>query len=197
MVKLIRTNAALLEKLLACRSNWLALPIAASSLTALGLDARLITRDAEALVARPDIDIVVELFGGREPARGLILKALAAGKDVVTANKALLADDGAEIFPAAAKTGRAIGFEASVGGGIPIIRTLREALAGDHQRAVYGIVNGTCNSILSMMSDDGSSFADALRLPNATVSPKPIQRWTSKASTRPISYVCWSRWRSA
>jgi homoserine dehydrogenase len=128
----------------------------------LGLDARLITRDAEALATRSDIDIVIELFGGREPARSLILKAIAAGKDVVTANKALLAEDGAELFAAAAKAGRAIGFEASVGGGIPIIRTLREALAGDRQRAVYGIVNGTCNAILTMMSEDGSSFAEAL-----------------------------------
>jgi homoserine dehydrogenase len=130
----------------------------------LGLDARLITRDPAALIARDDVDIVVELFGGREPARGLILQALAAGKDVVTANKALLAEDGEELFRAAAKAGRTIGFEASVGGGIPIIRTLREALAGDRQRAVYGIVNGTCNSILTMMSEDGSSFADALMI---------------------------------
>ncbi|MGA2409684.1 MAG: homoserine dehydrogenase [Candidatus Binataceae bacterium] len=133
----------------------------------LGIGASLITRDAEALVTRPDIDIVVELFGGREPARDLILKALAAGKDVVTANKALLAEDGAEIFKAGAKAGRAIGFEASVGGGIPIIRTLREALAGDRQRAVYGIVNGTCNAILTMMSDHGSTFADALKTAQA------------------------------
>lgn len=165
VVKLIRTNATLIERRLGVPLELAG--VADRSLKpdrSLGLDARLITRDAEALVARPDIDIVAELFGGREPARGLILKALAAGKDVVTANKALLADDGAELFAAAAKSGRAIGFEASVGGGIPIIRTLREALAGDRQRAVYGIVNGTCNSILSMMSDDGSSFADALAI---------------------------------
>src|SRR5690242_14999730 len=94
----------------------------------LGLTARLITRDPTALVVRPDIDIVVELFGGIEPARALILKALESGKDVVTANKALLAESGARIFTAAARAGMAIGFEASVGGGVPIIRTLREAL---------------------------------------------------------------------
>ena len=129
----------------------------------LGIDAKLITRDGAALVERDDIDIVVELFGGYEPARSLILKALAAGKDVVTANKALLAAHGAEIFRAAGQAGLAIGFEASVGGGVPIIRTLREALAGDRQRAVYGIVNGTCNSILSMMTDGGAEFADALK----------------------------------
>src|SRR5579863_2616724 len=130
---------------------------------ALGIDAKLITRDAAALVGRDDIDIVAELFGGHEPARSLILQALAAGKDVVTANKALLAAHGGELFRAAGKAGLAIGFEASVGGGVPIIRTLREALAGDRQRAVYGIVNGTCNSILSMMTDGGAEFADALK----------------------------------
>ena len=129
---------------------------------ALGIDARLITRDAAALVGRDDIDIVAELFGGYEPARSLILQALAAGKDVVTANKALLAAHGGEIFRAAGKAGMAIGFEASVGGGVPIMRTLREALAGDRQRAVYGIVNGTCNSILSMMTEGGTEFTDAL-----------------------------------
>jgi homoserine dehydrogenase len=129
----------------------------------LGLDSQLITRDPASLVVRPDVDIVVELFGGHEPARSLIMRALEAGKDVVTANKALLAESGDEIFRAAAKSGRAVGFEASVGGGVPIIRTLREALAGDRQRAVYGIVNGTCNSILSMMTDAGTEFADALQ----------------------------------
>src|ERR1700746_2111625 len=128
----------------------------------LGLDSQLITRDPASLVVRPDVDIVVELFGGHEPARSLILRALEAGKDVVTANKALLAESGDEIFLAAAKSGRAVGFEASVGGGVPIIRTLREALAGDRQRAVYGIVNGTCNSILSMMTDTGVEFGTAL-----------------------------------
>ena len=165
VVKLLRGNGALLERRLGVPLELAG--VADRSLKpdrSLGLGTRLITRDAGALVIRPDIDIVVELFGGREPARSLILKALAAGKDVVTANKALLADDGAELFAAAAEAGRAIGFEASVGGGIPIIRTLRDALAGDRQRAVYGIVNGTCNSILTMMSENGSSFANALAI---------------------------------
>ncbi len=114
------------------------------------------------MVTRPDIDVVVELFGGYEPAQSLILAALAAGKDVVTANKALLAEHGDRIFKTAAKHGRFIGFEASVGGGVPIIRTLREALAGDRQRAVYGIVNGTCNYILTTMAESGAEFADVL-----------------------------------
>jgi homoserine dehydrogenase len=164
VVRLLRTNAAMFERKLGVPLELAG--IADRSLKpipALGIDAKLITRDAAALTERPDIDIVAELFGGHEPARSLILQALAAGKDVVTANKALLAAHGAKIFRAAGKAGRAIGFEASVGGGVPIIRTLREALAGDRQRAVYGIVNGTCNSILSMMTESGAEFADALK----------------------------------
>ncbi|HZP44838.1 MAG TPA: homoserine dehydrogenase [Candidatus Binataceae bacterium] len=128
----------------------------------LGLDEHLITRDAAALVRREDIDIVVELFGGLQPAGDLILQAIRCGKDVVTANKALLAERGAEIFAAVAEAKLAIGFEGSVGGGIPILRTLREALVGDRNRAVYGIVNGTCNSILSMMTEHNVEFGAAL-----------------------------------
>ena len=164
VVRLLRQNAAMFERKLGVPLELVG--VADRSLKpipALGIDRKLITRDAAALVGRDDIDIVVELFGGYEPARTLILQALAAGKDVVTANKALLAGHGGEIFRAAVKAGLAVGFEASVGGGVPIIRTLREALAGDRQRAVYGIVNGTCNSILSMMTDRGTEFADALK----------------------------------
>jgi homoserine dehydrogenase len=163
VVRLMRRNAALIQRKLGAPLELAG--VADRSLKpsrSLGLPAKLITRDSEALVVRPDIDIVVELFGGIEPARTLIRKAIAAGKDVVTANKALLAEDGERIFAAAAKAGMAVGFEASVGGGVPIIRTLREALAGDRQRAVYGIVNGTCNSILTMMTEQGAEFAEAL-----------------------------------
>ena len=163
VVRLIRRNAAMFERKLGVPLALVG--VADRSLKpdpALGLDSSLITRDSATLVVRDDVDIVVELFGGHQPARGLILKALDAGKDVVTANKALLAEHGDEIFRAAAKAGRAIGFEASVGGGVPIIRTLREALAGDRNRAVYGIVNGTCNSILTMMTERGSEFSEAL-----------------------------------
>jgi homoserine dehydrogenase len=164
VVRLLRRNAAMFERKLGTALTLAG--VADRSLRpdpSLGLDSELITRHSEALATREDIDIVVELFGGREPARTLILHALEAGKDVVTANKALLAESGDEIFQTAAKLGRAVGFEASVGGGVPIIRTLREALAADRQRAVYGIVNGTCNFILSMMTDGGAEFADALR----------------------------------
>ncbi len=163
VVRLLRRNAPILESRLG--APLVLAGIADRSLKpnpAIGISRGLITRDAAALVTREDVDLVVELFGGIEPARGLILQALRAGKDVVTANKALLADHGDEIFGAAAKAGLAVGFEASVGGGIPIMRTLREALAGDRQRAIYGIVNGTCNAILTMMTDGGAEFADAL-----------------------------------
>ncbi len=163
VVKLMRRNAAMLTARLGARMELAG--IADRSLApdpSLGVSADLITRDSERLVTRPDIDVVVELFGGVEPAQTLILKALDAGKDVVTANKALLAEHGDRIFKAAARSGRFIGFEASVGGGVPIIRTLREALAGDRQRAVYGIVNGTCNYILSTMAESGAEFSDVL-----------------------------------
>ncbi len=169
VVKMLRHNAAIYERKLGAPLE-LAV-VADRSLQpdpSLGLTAKLISRDNEATVIRPDVDIVVELFGGKTPARQLILRALEAGKDVVTGNKALLAEHGDEIFRAASKSGLAVGFEASVGGGVPIVRTLREALAGDRQRAVYGIVNGTCNSILTTMSEAGVEFADALADAQAT-----------------------------
>jgi len=163
VVKLLRANASALARRLGAPLELAAIADRRHGLdVALGLDPNLFTKDGAALVARPDLDIIVELFGGEEPARTLILKALASGKDVVTANKAMLAAHGEQIFRAADKAGRAVGFEASVGGGIPIIRTLREALAGDRQRAVYGIVNGTCNYILTTMTERGVEFAEVL-----------------------------------
>ncbi len=164
VVKLLRKNADLLARKLGAPLKLVA--VADRSLKPqpeLGLTSSIIIRDPLELVARDDIDIVVELLGGREPARTAILKALASGKDVVTANKALLAEDGERIFRAAAEHQLAVGFEASVGGGVPIIRTLREALAGDRQRAVYGIVNGTCNYILTRMSEEGKEFSEVLK----------------------------------
>jgi homoserine dehydrogenase len=119
--------------------------------------------DAREILDDPDIDVVVELVGGTGVARRFLMTAIAAGKDVVTANKALLAHHGDEIFAAVERAGVEIGFEASVGGGIPIVRTLKEALAGDRNQAVYGIVNGTSNYILSRMSNDGGEFAPVLR----------------------------------
>ncbi|MGI5283459.1 homoserine dehydrogenase [Nonomuraea polychroma] len=122
----------------------------------------LFTTDAEALVARDDVDIVVEVIGGIEPARTLIVSALSRGKSVVTANKALLAEDGATLHEAARKGNGDLYFEASVAGAIPLLRPLRESLAGDHVTRVLGIVNGTTNYILDKMDSTGASFTDAL-----------------------------------
>jgi homoserine dehydrogenase len=126
------------------------------------LPRRLFTTDATALVTRPDVEVVIEVIGGIEPARGLILAALGAGASVVTANKALLAEDGATVFEAAEKAGRDVYFEAAVAGAIPIIRPLRESLAGDRVRRVLGIVNGTTNFILDSMDTSGAGFDEAL-----------------------------------
>lgn len=124
--------------------------------------AELLTTDAAALVARGDIDLVVEVIGGIEPARSLILSALANGASVVTANKALLAEDGATLFAAAADAGRDLYYEAAVAGAIPILRPLRESLAGDKVTRVLGIVNGTTNFILDKMDSSGAGFTEAL-----------------------------------
>lgn len=124
--------------------------------------ADLLTTDAAALVARDDIDLVIEVIGGIEPARSLILSALENGASVVTANKALLAEDGPTLFEAAEKAGRDLYYEAAVAGAIPILRPLRESLAGDKVTRVLGIVNGTTNFILDKMDSQGSGFADAL-----------------------------------
>jgi homoserine dehydrogenase len=123
----------------------------------------LLTDDAAALVRDGRVDIVVEAIGGLEPARTLVLDALKAGKHVVTANKALLACHGPELFEAAEEAQRDLAFEAAVGGGIPIIRMLREGLASDRLTSLHGIINGTSNFILSAMSKDGRPYDDVLR----------------------------------
>ncbi len=122
----------------------------------------LFTTDAAGLVGRDDVDLVIEVIGGIEPARTLILSALENGASVVTANKALLAEDGSTLFAAAAKAGRDLYYEAAVAGAIPIVRPLRESLAGDKVRRVLGIVNGTTNFILDKMDSSGSGFSEAL-----------------------------------
>ena len=122
----------------------------------------LLTTDAAALVARDDVDVVVEVIGGIEPARSLILAALENGASVVTANKALLAEDGPTLFEAAEKAGRDLYYEAAVAGAIPILRPLRESLAGDRVTRVLGIVNGTTNFILDKMDSTGAGFEEAL-----------------------------------
>lgn len=122
----------------------------------------LLTKNWKDLVEDPEIDIVVEVMGGIEPAKSLVLEAIAAGKHVVTANKALLALHGNEIFSAAAEKGVAVSYEAAVAGGIPIIKSLREGLAANRIEWIAGIINGTCNFILSTMRDKGLSFDEAL-----------------------------------
>jgi homoserine dehydrogenase len=119
--------------------------------------------DASALIADPDVAIVIELIGGYDVPRKLILEALAAGKPVVTANKALLALHGREIFGAASAAGLDVGFEAAVGGGIPILRALREGLAANRIESVLGILNGTTNYVLTQMESTGEDFEVVLK----------------------------------
>jgi homoserine dehydrogenase len=123
----------------------------------------LLTADPSHVVDDPYIDIVVELIGGYEPAKELLLRAIARGKHVVTANKALLAVHGSEIHAAADRAGVTIGFEGSVGGGIPVIKALKEALAANRILSIYGIINGTSNYILTKMTDEERAFEDVLR----------------------------------
>jgi homoserine dehydrogenase len=120
------------------------------------------TTDGASVVTDPDVDVVCELIGGLEPARGLLLEAFAAGKPVVTGNKELLANAGAELFEAADAADRDLFFEASVAGGVPLIRSLKESLAGERVTRMLGIVNGTTNYILTQMSEHGWSFDQAL-----------------------------------
>ena len=126
------------------------------------LKAEVLTTDLESIVTDPNVDIVVELLGGLEPARSLILKAINHGKHVVTANKAVIARYGDEIFSAANRFGVYVLLEASVGGGIPVIQPLKQSLSVNRIQAITGIINGTTNYILTAMHTAGSSFADVL-----------------------------------
>jgi len=127
------------------------------------VDATILTTDAKDILDDPEISIVIELIGGYEPARTFILDAIRKKKHVVTANKALLATFGNEIFQAAEENGIDIGFEASVGGTIPIIKTLKESLVANRIKSIFGIINGTSNYILSKMTDEGKSFESVLK----------------------------------
>ena len=128
-----------------------------------GIANQLLTADALSIVNDPQIDLVIEVIGGIDPAKDLILKALNNGKSVVTANKALLAKHGAELYAAADKANVDLYYEAAVAGAIPILRPLRESLVGDHVIRIMGIVNGTTNYILTKMDENGAAFADALK----------------------------------
>jgi homoserine dehydrogenase len=127
-----------------------------------GIDLSLLTTDAMGLATRPDVDIVVEVIGGIEPARSLLHAAMKAGKSVVTANKALLAEHGEEIHAVSRAFGADLYYEASVAGAIPLLRPLRESLAGDTVHRVLGIVNGTTNFILDRMETSGADFGESL-----------------------------------
>lgn len=129
----------------------------------ISVDDSLLTAHAEDILNDPEIDIVVELMGGYEPARTYILTAIGRKKHVVTANKALLATHGDEIFRSAAQHGVNIGFEASVGGTIPVIKTIKESLIANRIQSIFAIVNGTSNFILSKMTDEGGSFESVLK----------------------------------
>ncbi len=126
------------------------------------LPSEIITTDLEAIVTDPEIDIIVELLGGLEPARSLILQAIAHGKHIVTANKAVISRYGAEIFTAAEEAGVYVLLEAAVGGGIPVIQALKQSLGANRIRSITGIVNGTTNYILTRMETEGGNFEDIL-----------------------------------
>ncbi len=164
VVKVLQENATLIQQRLGAK---LVLKrIADLDLTTprnVTLEKGVLTNDARSILKDDQIDIVIELMGGYEPARTFLLEAMANKKHVVTANKALLATHGDELFAVAKKENVNIGFEASVGGTIPIIKTLKESLAANRIRSLLGIVNGTANFILTKMTDEGKSFAAVLK----------------------------------
>jgi homoserine dehydrogenase len=125
-------------------------------------DRGVLINDANVVVNDPDIDIIIEMIGGEGIAKDLILEAIANGKQVITANKALLASQGNTLFKAAAEKGVDLAFEAAVGGCMPIIKSIRESLVGNRIQSMTGILNGTCNYILSKITDERSAFSDAL-----------------------------------
>ena len=165
VVKLLETERAFLEERAGCRLTLAAVADLDLIRPREGLDmARVpLTADATRVLNDPGIQVVIELIGGLEPARSFILKALGAGKHVVTANKALLAHHGAELYDEARRRGVALAFEAAVAGGIPLIRSVKEGLVANRILSVFGIVNGTCNYILSKMTAQGLDFSVVLK----------------------------------
>jgi homoserine dehydrogenase len=165
VVKILQAQRAMLEERAGCRLTLAA--IADTDLTrpreGLDLKALPMTGDAAGVLGDPGIHIVVELVGGLEPARTFIMRALSTGKHVVTANKALLAHHGAELYEEARRRGVALGFEAAVAGGIPLIAAVKEGLAANRILSLAGIVNGTCNYILSKMTDENLDFSLVLK----------------------------------
>jgi homoserine dehydrogenase len=165
VVKILQSRRELLEERAGGRLTLAAIADADLVRPREGLDlaALPMVNDAARVLADPSVHVVIELIGGLEPARTFILKALAAGKHVVTANKALLAHHGAELYEEARRRGVALGFEAAVAGGIPLIRAVKEGLVANRVLSLAGIVNGTCNYILSKMTDEGLDFSLVLK----------------------------------
>ena len=164
VVKLLQDSGLLIDKRLGARL--VLKKVADLDITtprAASVKKNLLTTDAQAILNDPDIQIVMELMGGYEPAKSFILQAIRNGKHVVTANKALLATYGDEIFRAAEKAGVNVGFEASVGGTIPVIKTLKESMVANRIKSIFGIMNGTSNYILSKMTDEGKPFDEVLK----------------------------------
>ena len=164
VIKILQDNGDIIRKRLGATVE--VVKIADLDITAdrgIKVDPKLLTTDAQEVISHPEVNIVVELIGGYEPARSLILRAIEAGKNVVTANKALLAKHGDEIFSEVEGQQVSIGFEAAVGGAIPIIRSIRESFVANRINSIEGIVNGTANYILSKMSDENCAFDLALK----------------------------------
>src|SRR5438477_8984899 len=165
VVKILESRREMLEERAGARLTLAA--VADTDLTrpreGLDLKSLPLTADAASVLADPSIQIVIELVGGLEPARSFISRALAAGKHVVTANKALLAHHGVELYDEARRRGVALGFEAAVAGGIPLIRSVKEGLVANRILTISGIVNGTSNYILSKMTDEGADFSVVLK----------------------------------
>src|SRR5947199_6572279 len=165
VVKVLQSHGAEMEERAGCRLVLHTIAEADQTRPRDGLDlARLpLVADANRALDDPEVQIVIELIGGLEPARTFILKALSAGKHVVTANKALLAHHGAELYDEARRRGMTLAFEAAVAGGIPLIRAVKEGLVANRILSVFGIVNGTSNYILSKMTDDDPGAVAARR----------------------------------
>jgi len=165
VVKLLETRRALLEERAGCRLTLAAIADTDLARRREGLDLRTLplTDQVDHVLGDPTIQIVIELIGGIDPARSLIQRALAAGKHVVTANKALLAHHGAQLYEDAGRRGVTLGFEAAVAGGIPLIQALKDGLVANRILSVFGIVNGTSNYILSKMTDEDVDFSVALK----------------------------------
>ena len=163
IARLLIANKSDLASRAGANLELVAIAVKDSKLKRDGIPTALLTTDAKSIVNDPQIDLVIEVIGGIDPAKDLILTALNNGKSVVTANKALLAKHGAELYAAADKANVDLYYEAAVAGAIPILRPLRESLVGDHVIRVMGIVNGTTNYILTKMDENGAAFADALK----------------------------------